>query len=251
MVITGKHILHSAFYLAATLLCVAMYFILLRADFLAAVQILVYMGAIVVLILFALMLTRTKVGQETNISNNQKVFAALIAIILFVSLTIVFSYAKINTVAENATTLKVSSVKEFAGILFTKYTLPFEIASILLLAALVGSIVIAMKEKQETEGNDIVKDIYGGSQDIYGGAQDKNGNPQYTNSGDAKSGAANSGVENTMKVTVAGSVENTTNRAAASAVENTTKTSVAGNGVENTTKGATADIGDEDKEGKN
>ena len=158
MVITGKHILHSAFYLAATLLCVAMYFILLRADFLAAVQILVYMGAIVVLILFALMLTRTKVGEDTNITNNQKVFAALIAIILFVSLTLVFSYAKINTVAENATALKVSSVKEFSSILFTKYTLPFEIASILLLTALVGSIVIAMKEKKEAEGETVIKD---------------------------------------------------------------------------------------------
>ena len=157
MVITGKHILHSAFYLAATLLCVAMYFILLRADFLAAVQILVYMGAIVVLILFALMLTRTKVGEETNITNNQKVIAALIAIILFISLTLVFSYAKIETVAENATALKISLIKDFSGILFTKYTLPFEIASILLLASLVGSIVIAMKEKQEAEGESSVE----------------------------------------------------------------------------------------------
>lgn len=157
MVITGKHILHSAFYLAATLLCVAMYFILLRADFLAAVQILVYMGAIVVLILFALMLTRTKVGEDTNITNNQKVFAALIAIILFVSLTLVFSYAKIDTVAENATALKISSVKEFSNILFTKYTLPFEIASILLLTALVGSIVIAMKEKKEADGEPVIE----------------------------------------------------------------------------------------------
>jgi NADH-quinone oxidoreductase subunit J len=157
MVITGKHILHSAFYLAATLLCVAVYFILLRAEFLAAVQILVYMGAIVVLILFALMLTRTKVGEETNISNNQKVFAALTAVILFISLTLVFSYAKIDTVAENATALKISSIKDFSSILFTKYTLPFEIASILLLASLVGSIVIAMKEKQETDGEAVVK----------------------------------------------------------------------------------------------
>jgi NADH-quinone oxidoreductase subunit J len=159
MVITGKHILHSAFYLAATLLCVAAYFILLRAEFLAAVQILVYMGSIVVLILFALMLTRTKVGEETNISNNQKVFAALTAIILFVSLALVFSYAKIDTVAENTTALKISSIKDFSSILFTKYTLPFEIASILLLASLVGSIVISMKEKQETGGEETVKDL--------------------------------------------------------------------------------------------
>lgn len=159
MVITGKHILHSAFYLAATLLCVAMYFILLRADFLAAVQILVYMGSVVVLILFALMLTRTKVGEETNVTNNQKVIAALIAIILFISLTLVFSYAKIETVAENASAIKISSIKDFSSILFTKYALPFEIASILLLASLVGSIVIAMKEKQEAEGDEIIEGI--------------------------------------------------------------------------------------------
>jgi NADH-quinone oxidoreductase subunit J len=156
MVITGKHILHSAFYLAATLLCVAMYFIMLRAEFLAAVEVLVYIGSIVVLILFALMLTRTKVGEDTNISNNQKVFAALTAVILFVSLTLVFSYSKIDTVAENATALKISSIKDFSGILFTKYTLPFEIASILLLTALVGSIVIAMKEKLQTENETVV-----------------------------------------------------------------------------------------------
>ena len=180
MVITGKHILHSAFYLAATLLCVAMYFILLRADFLAAVQILVYMGSIVVLILFALMLTRTKVGQETNVTNNQKVIAAFIAIILFISLTLVFSYAKIETVAENATALKISSIKDFSSILFTKYTLPFEIASILLLASLVGSIVIAMKEKQEAGSESSVEQgsITAPKETAAGGTdtqQDKNG----------------------------------------------------------------------------
>ena len=51
------------------------------------------------------MLTRTNVGDETNISNNQKVFAALIAMVLFVSLTVVFYYSKINTVAENSASL--------------------------------------------------------------------------------------------------------------------------------------------------
>jgi NADH-quinone oxidoreductase subunit J len=155
MVITGKHILHSAFYLAVTLLCVAIYFVLLRAQYLAAVQILVYIGSVVVLILFALMLTRTKVGEETNISNNQKVFAALISVILFVSMSAVFYYSKINAVAENASSLKIVSIKEFANILFSKYTLPFEVASVLLLAALVGSVVLAMKEKESGNDTDI------------------------------------------------------------------------------------------------
>ena len=152
MVVTAKHILHSAFYLAATLLCVAMYFIMLRAQYLAAVQILVYIGSIIVMILFALMLTRTKVGEETNISNNQKIFAALIAVILFISLALVFGYAKINTVAENASVLKIIPIKEFANVLFSRYALPFEIASVLLLAALIGSVVIAMKEKKDEPG---------------------------------------------------------------------------------------------------
>ena len=148
MVIRGRHILHSAFYLAATLLCVAMYFILLRAAYLAAVQILVYIGAVVVMIIFALMLTRTKVGEATNISNNQKIIAAVISVVLFISLTLVFVYARINTVSESVSTLKVISIQEFSSVLFSKYALPFEIASVLLLAALVGSVVIAMKERK-------------------------------------------------------------------------------------------------------
>ena len=165
MVITGKHILHSAFYLAVTLLCVAIYFVLLRAQYLAAVQILVYIGSVIVLILFALMLTRTKVGDETNISNNQKIFAALISIILFVSLSVVFYYSKINIVAENASSLKIVSIKEFANILFSKYTLPFEVASVLLLAALVGSVVLAMKEKEgSSQDGSLIQDSEAGSE---------------------------------------------------------------------------------------
>ncbi len=160
MVVAGKHILHSAFYLAATLLCVAMYFIMLRAEYLAAVQILVYIGSIIVMIIFALMLTRTKVGEKTNITNNQRILAAFIAVVLFISLALVFSFSRVNTVSETASTLNIISIKDFAGVLFSKYALPFEIASLLLLAALVGSIVIAMKEKKEEpdEGKDIPVD---------------------------------------------------------------------------------------------
>ncbi len=147
MVITAKHILHSSFYLVATLICIVMYFILLRAEYLAAVQILVYIGSIVVMIIFALMLTRTKVGDETNVSNNQKIFAALTAMVLFICLTLVFFNARFETVVDNASKLNIVSIKQFSQVLFSGYTLPFEISSLLLLAALVGSVVLAMKEK--------------------------------------------------------------------------------------------------------
>ena len=151
MVISAKNIVHSAFYLATTLLCVAVYLIMLRAQYLAAVQILVYMGAVVVLILFALMLTRTAVGDYTNISSKQTIFAGIVALMLFAALTVVFHITNIGGADGNVSGIAVTSIKDFSSILFSKYALPFEVASVLLLAALVGSVVLAMKGKQEEE----------------------------------------------------------------------------------------------------
>ncbi len=147
-VVVSKNIVHSAFYLAVSLLCIAIYFILLRAEYLAAVQILVYIGAIVVLILFALMLTRTRVGGTTNISSRQNIFAAIVSAILFLAIGAVIYTSNIARLETNTAGLKIMSIKDFSTILFSKYMLPFEVASVLLLAALVGSVVLAMKEKQ-------------------------------------------------------------------------------------------------------
>jgi NADH-quinone oxidoreductase subunit J len=148
MVISAKNIVHSAFYLAVTLLCTAIFFILLRAQYLAAVQILVYIGAVVVLILFALMLTRTVVGQNTNISSKQTVFAAIVSLILFAALSIVFNITEVAASAD-VSQINIISIKDFSGILFSKYALPFEVASVLLLAALVGSVVLAVRDRQD------------------------------------------------------------------------------------------------------
>ena len=148
MVVSAKNIVHSAFYLAVTLLCSAIFFILLRAQYLAAVQILVYIGAVVVLILFALMLTRTAVGQNTNISSRQTVFAAIVSFLLFAALSVVFNITKLQT-EMSASKLEIISIKDFSNILFSKYALPFEVASVLLLAALVGSVVLAVKDRQD------------------------------------------------------------------------------------------------------
>lgn len=150
MVVSARNIVHSAFYLAVTLLCTAVFFILLRAQYLAAVQILVYIGAVVVLILFALMLTRTAVGQNTNISSKQTVYAAIVSVILFAALSIVFNITDMAA-AENVSEIKIVSIKDFSNILFSKYALPFEVASILLLAALVGSVVLAVRDRQKNE----------------------------------------------------------------------------------------------------
>lgn len=148
-VISARNIVHSAFYLAVTLLCVAIFFILLRVQYLAAVQILVYIGAIVVLILFAIMLTRTAIGQNTNISSRQAVFAAIVSLILFAVLSIVFNITRISSDIVDVSEIKIIPVSDFSNILFSKYALPFEVASVLLLAALVGSVVLAVKDRQK------------------------------------------------------------------------------------------------------
>ena len=153
-VIVAKNIVHSSFYLAISLLCIAIYFILLRAEYLAAVQILVYIGAIVVLILFALMLTRTKVGGTTNISSRQNILAAIVSVILFIAIGAVLYTSNIAQLETNAAGLKIMTMKDFSSILFSKYILPFEVASVLLLAALIGSVVLAMKEKSVVKKED-------------------------------------------------------------------------------------------------
>jgi NADH-quinone oxidoreductase subunit J len=151
MVIFAKHIIHSALYLALALLCVATYFILLKAEYLAVVQIMVYIGAVVVMILFALMLTRTRVGETTNISNKHVWVAGAVSVLLFWALGIIIYMARNGFTLGSSDEIPVLSVKDLGSILFSKYVLPFEIVSLLILGALIGSVVLAMKEKEPAE----------------------------------------------------------------------------------------------------
>ncbi|MCL6087373.1 MAG: NADH-quinone oxidoreductase subunit J, partial [Actinobacteria bacterium] len=125
MVIFARHIIHSALYLALTLLCVATYFILLKAEYLAVVQIMVYIGAVVVMILFALMLTRTYVGEATNISNKQVGIAAAVSVLLLWALGIIIYITRNGFTWINTDNIPVLSVKDLGAILFSKYVLPF------------------------------------------------------------------------------------------------------------------------------
>ena len=151
MVVFAKHIIHSALYLALALLCVATYFILLKAEYLAVVQIMVYIGAVVVMILFALMLTRTRIGETTNIANKHVWIAGAISVLLFWALGIITYMARKGFSLGNSDEIPVLSIKDLGSILFSKYVLPFEITSLLILGALIGSVVLAMKEKETSE----------------------------------------------------------------------------------------------------
>jgi len=149
MVVFARHVIHSALYLALSLLCVATYFILLKAEYLAVVQIIVYIGAVVVMILFALMLTRTHIGETTNITNKQVGIAAAVSILLLWAIAIIIYITRNDFTWLNTDKIPVLSVKDLGAILFSKYVLPFEVISILILGSLIGSIVLAMKDKDD------------------------------------------------------------------------------------------------------
>jgi len=140
MVVTGKNLFHNALYLVLSFIGVAALYILLEAEFLAAVQVLIYVGAIAILIIFAIMLSRQLMAQGQTQRNSQWWISALVTVLLF--LVLGFMIVRVNwpgaTGAVPADTISKLG-ESFVGI----YVLPFEVASVVLLVALVGSIIIA------------------------------------------------------------------------------------------------------------
>jgi NADH-quinone oxidoreductase subunit J len=142
-VVTTKNVVHAALYLVLVLAGVAGIFILLAAEFLAIVQILVYIGAIVVLFLFGIMLTRAPIGAEPRLTGrNWPVgigVAVAIAGVLGYALVDAFGSDKLPPGSHQLTA-------DVSDSIFSTYLVPFEVVSVLLLAALVGAIVLARKE---------------------------------------------------------------------------------------------------------
>ena len=142
MVVAARNLVHAALWLIVSLFGVAVLFVLLEAGFLAAVQVVLYIGAIAILIIFAIMLTRRVMQDAGPQTNQQWWLSALIAAALFGVLIWAFSqvaYPLANApVPDNSLVMLGSSFVDP-----NQYALPFEVASVLLLVALVGSIVIA------------------------------------------------------------------------------------------------------------
>lgn len=142
-VVTTKNIVHAALYLVLVLAGVAGIFILLAAEFLAIVQILVYIGAIVVLFLFGIMLTRAPIGKSNELDNEQRWIGVLVALGLFALLAAIL-YDGFEKTKVEPTQLTTSGDVGLA--IFQDYVIPFEVISVLLLAALVGAVVIARRD---------------------------------------------------------------------------------------------------------
>ncbi|NCO38289.1 MAG: NADH-quinone oxidoreductase subunit J [Armatimonadetes bacterium CG_4_10_14_3_um_filter_66_18] len=145
MVVTLRNIFHCALFLALGFFGIAGIFVMLHAEFLAGVQVMIYVGAIAVLVLFAIMLTRGVTGQDMKQTNKQSPVAGAIALLFVVFLLKLMAGARFAT----STVAPVKDSTAFLGqLLVTRYVLPFEVASIVLLMAMVGALLLA-KEKED------------------------------------------------------------------------------------------------------
>ncbi len=145
IVIYSRNLIYSAFSLLITFVGLAGLYGLLMADFIAATQILIYAGAVLILLLFGIMLTARKTSIEITQSNLPRLPGAIISSLIFLLLMVViFSEPNWNS----ATNPGIKETVPMIGkLLMTKYLIPFELASILLLAALIGSVFIARREE--------------------------------------------------------------------------------------------------------
>ena len=146
LVVTLKNIFHSALFLVLTLFSIAGLYVLLDAGFLAGVQVLIYVGAITILMIFAIMLTYQLTNKNIRQTNEQKVPAAIIVLIFFIlSLITMIKTAWPLTRSE----LPANNIFELGRQLLQTYVVPFEVVSIVLLVALIGAIIISRREPQE------------------------------------------------------------------------------------------------------
>jgi len=146
LVVTVKSVMHGALFLAAFLLSVAAMFFIFDADFLGIVQILLYIGGVIVLILFAVMLTSRVSSRLIQQTNEQKFPALLVCSFLFCLLAYVLLTSGLKgferPLAEGGIT------KDIGRLLMTIYVLPFEVASLVLLGALIGAMVLVGKKDE-------------------------------------------------------------------------------------------------------
>ena len=142
-VVTTGNVVHAALWLVVVLAGAAAQFILLGAEFVAVTQVLVYIGAVIVLFLFGVMLTRASLGDDESVGEEKRSIAAVVGVLLFA----VMATALIDTWSDDRVVIaEPQSVREVSDSIFSQYVVPFEAVSVLLLAALIGAIVVARKD---------------------------------------------------------------------------------------------------------
>lgn len=143
--ILQRHPIHSALSLIVVMVALAGLYLLLGAEFVAAVQIIVYGGAIMVLFIFVIMLLNAGEEERTNFSRLATFAGLPLAVALggFIAAAIVQSSGALPAAAQNGT---LSSTKALSMLLFSEFVYPFELTSFLILVAILGAVVLAQRE---------------------------------------------------------------------------------------------------------
>jgi len=138
--VLARNLFHAALFLVGAFAGVAILYVLLEAEFVAVSQVIVYIGAISTLIIFAIMLTRSVMGREAGALNRYALIIAASAVALFAVLAWLLTTVKFNVDPQKVPADAIAQIGE--GFV-TVYVIPFEVASVMLLVALVGAIMLA------------------------------------------------------------------------------------------------------------
>ena len=145
--VTSRNVVHSVLFLVIAIAASAALFLLVGAEFVAWTVVLVYIGAVIILFLFGIMITRAPLGMETQLShsNQTKIAAAVVSGALFalISVTAVRGFGDAELAASPTRT------DEIGQSMFERFVIPFEVVSFVLLAALIGGIVLARRDPVE------------------------------------------------------------------------------------------------------
>ena len=152
MVITRRSPIHSAMFLVLNFICIAVLYLLLSSQFIAIVQVMIYAGAIMMLVIFVIMLL--------NVEEEEKKRTISVSLAQIIGVVLVFMLC-LQLIAGVGVQLmpgeqgafsperiaQIGDIKAIAGLLFTKFLFPFEIASILLLVGIIGAVILSKKER--------------------------------------------------------------------------------------------------------
>jgi len=149
MVVLAKNPIHSVLYLVFTFFCISGHYVLLNAQFLMAVNIIVYAGAIMVLFLFVIMMFDLRKNQPESKSNLTKLAGSVVAGSLLVVLIALVRQNNFMTPKAEGFASQTGMVENLGKVLYSEYLLPFELVSILFFVAMVGAVLLGKREAGE------------------------------------------------------------------------------------------------------
>jgi NADH-quinone oxidoreductase subunit J len=149
MVVLAKNPIHSVLYLVFTFFCISGHYVLLNAQFLMAVNIIVYAGAIMVLFLFVIMMFDLRKNQPESKSNLTKLAGSVVAGSLLVVLIALVRQNQMVPPRSKGFISQTGMVETLGKVLYSEYLLPFELVSILFFVAMVGAVLLGKREAGE------------------------------------------------------------------------------------------------------